>query len=65
MATKKETPQHKSGGGIKVTLTSDYEYQNGLKIYAGKTYTVTRSFYKELNEGGYLTKKENKSKTKK
>ena len=52
MARKKKITTKQ--GGIKVTLTKEYVYPNGLKILVGKTPTVSNSFYTELKEGGYL-----------
>jgi len=52
MARKKKITTKQ--GGIKVTLTKEYVYENGLKIEAGKTPTVSNSFYTELKAGGYL-----------
>jgi len=57
MAKKKqpEKPKTKSGG-VQITLMSEFTYPNGLKLKAGKTYTVTHAFYEELSDGGYLEK---------
>lgn len=61
MARKKK-PTTKSIGGIKVTLTKDYTYPNGIVLRAGKSPIVTRDFAKELKEGGYLDKQETDTK---
>lgn len=57
MARKKKITTKNAAAGcgdVKVVLTKNYTYPNGVVLRAGKTPTVTKEFYNELLAGGYL-----------
>jgi hypothetical protein len=63
MARKKKiTTKDGATGGVKVTLTKDYVYPNGMILRAGKSPIVAGYFADELKAGGYLDKQQSNPK---